>query len=140
MESKNPPHHHTKSETLKQLFLYIMAIAYVLAGINHFWHPDFYIKMIEAFLPWPLGIIYISGIAEIAGGIGLLIPATRRYAAFALIFLLISIFPANIYMAMHPQQWPELSPWALYLRLPLQLVLIYLVNLYTTQANSKTLE
>jgi uncharacterized membrane protein len=116
---------------LKKVFMYFMGVVYILAGINHFWHPDFYMKMVETFLPYPLTMIYISGIAEVAGGLGLMIPVTRRLAAFGLVFLLIAIFPANLYMAIAHDKFPEFSPWALYGRLPLQLALIYLANIYT---------
>jgi uncharacterized membrane protein len=116
---------------LKKIFMYFMGVVYILAGINHFWHPDFYMKMVETFLPYPLTMIYISGIAEMAGGLGLMIPATRRLAAFGLVFLLIAIFPTNLYMAIAHDKFPEFSSWALYGRLPMQLVLIYLANIYT---------
>ena len=121
---------------LKTVFLYIMAAVYILTGLNHFWHPLPYLQMIDAFLPYPLAMIYIRGVAEIAGGIGLTIHATRRYAAFGIIFLLIAITPAHIYMLMNPQKWPNIPLWALWLRIPLQLLLMYLANLYTTQANA----
>ena len=121
---------------LKTGFAYFMAIAYIVAGINHFWHPDPYVKMIDSFLPYPLALIYISGIAEIACGVGLMIPATRRLAAFGLIFLLLAIFPANIYMAVAHDRWPEIPVWMLYARLPIQLVLLFLANLYTRTSNT----
>jgi len=74
-------------------------------------------------------MVYLSGLGEIAGGIGLLIPALRRAAAWGLVILLVAVFPANVYMAMervpvtgHPL--PALLLWA---RLPLQAVLIWWV-------------
>ena len=66
----------------------------------------------------------LSGIAEIAGAIGLLVPALRPAAGWGLIALLICVFPANIHMAMQPQKFPEFTPWMLWARLPLQLVFI----------------
>ncbi len=136
MESQQPIHHHTKAEIVKKVFLYFMGAVYIVAGINHFWHPDPYLKMVESFLPYPLAMIYISGIAEVACGLGLMIPVTRRLAAFGLIFLLLAIFPANIYMAMAHDKWPEIPVWILYARLPLQLVLLYLANIYTKTSSS----
>jgi uncharacterized membrane protein len=115
---------------MKTTFLYIMAALYVIAGINHFWHPGFYIKMVRNFLPYPVGIVYLSGVIEILLGIGLMIPATQKLSAWGVICLLIAIFPANIYMAIHPEQW-NISTTAAYLRLPLQLVLIWLAYIYT---------
>jgi len=115
---------------LKKIFLYVMGVVYVAAGIIHFVKPEPYLKMVE-FLPYPLALVYISGIAEILLGIGLMIPATTRYAAFGIILLLLAITPAHIYMLMAHEKWPEIPVVLLWLRLPLQLVLIYLANLYT---------
>ena len=111
-------------------FVYVMGIFYIFAGINHFWNPAFYIKMIKNFLPWAIQIVYLSGAAEILLGIGVCIPETRKVSAIGIIILLIAIFPANINMALHPKEW-GFSPWSLYLRLPLQLVLIYWAYIYT---------
>lgn len=117
----------------KKIVLYLQAVFYILAGINHFWHPAIYCKLIEAFLPYPLAMVYISGVAELAGGLGLLIPATRRMAAIGLIVLLVVIFPANIYMALHPEEWSQIAPAILYLRLPLQILFIYGVYVYASK-------
>jgi len=115
---------------MKKNFIFFMGVAYIAAGLNHFWHTTFYANMLEGFLPYPLALVYISGIAEILCGIGLLIPSTRKMAAWATIALLIAIVPANINMALHPAQF-GFSPMALYLRLPLQLLLIWLAYIYT---------
>ncbi len=120
---------------LKKIFQYVMGVGFIVAGIMHFAKPAGYVKMVETYLPYPLVMIYISGAAEMLGGLGLMIPVTRRLAAFGLIFLLIAIFPANIYMALNPQRWPDTPAWLLYARLPIQLILIYLANLYTQTSN-----
>lgn len=109
---------------IKTFLVYIMGLFYVIAGINHFLYPDFYKKMIQNFLPFPLAIVYLSGLVEIILGLGVCIPETRSVSAIGIVLLLIAIFPANINMALHPQDW-KYSPLALYIRLPLQLVLIY---------------
>jgi uncharacterized membrane protein len=97
--------------------------------------PDAYVKIVPPFIPAPLRMVYLSGLAEIAGGIGLLIPRLRRAAAWGLVALLIAVFPATIYMAMdrvpvtgHPL--PDVLLWA---RLPLQMVLIWWVLWCTKQ-------
>jgi len=107
----------------------VAAAFYVAAGILHFARPNVYVKIIPPFIPAPLAMVYLSGLGEIAGGIGLLIPALRRAAAWGLVILLVAVFPANVYMAMervpvtgHPL--PALLLWA---RLPLQAVLIWWV-------------
>ena len=78
------------------------------------------------YLPAHLALVLISGAAEIAGGLGLLVPRTRRAAGVGLIVLLIVIFPANIGMAVNAEDHsiPEPLLWA---RLPLQPLLIWLV-------------
>ena len=108
----------------------VMGVLYILAGINHFRNPRFYLKMLEGFLPYPNALNIISGAAEIILGIGLMIPATRSISAWGIILLLIAIFPANINMALHTEQW-KFSPVALYVRLPIQLLLIWWAYQYT---------
>ncbi|MEP7038387.1 MAG: DoxX family protein, partial [Acidobacteriota bacterium] len=90
----------------------------------HFFNSDFYLKMMPPVLPLHLFLIYLSGVFEIALGTLLLIPKYTRFAAWGLTALLIAVFPANIYMAMNTELFSEFSPTALYLRLPIQFVLI----------------
>jgi uncharacterized membrane protein len=65
-------------------------------------------------------IVQISGVAEIAGGVGVLVPATRRVSGLGLIALLAAVFPANLYMARVPEDFRRIPRWALFGRLPLQ--------------------
>lgn len=109
---------------IKRILKWLFGIAFVLAGANHFLNADFYLKIMPPVLPAPLFLIYLSGVFEILFGALLLVPKYTRLAAFGLIALLIAVFPANVYMALNPQLFSEYSPAALYLRLPLQLVLI----------------
>jgi uncharacterized membrane protein len=115
---------------MKQYALYFMGLAYILAGVNHFWHPGFYLKLIQNFLPYPMMIIYVSGIAEILCGAGIMIPAYQKFSAWALIFLLVAIFPANINMAIHYQDF-HVSKALAYGRLPIQFLLIWWAYIYT---------
>ena len=105
--------------------LYLMAGLYMLAGINHFVTPDFYQKIMPPWLPWHFELIYISGAAEIALGLLLLFPQTRRAAAWGIIALLIAVFPANIQMMVNYYQEQNPNLWVAVLRLPLQLLLIW---------------
>lgn len=108
-----------------KLFLkYLLAIAFILAGVNHFLNPAFYLRMMPPVLPAHLFLIYLTGVLEIGLGILLIVPKFSRLAAWGIIALLIAVFPANIYMAMNPQLFPEFSVIALYIRLPLQFVFI----------------
>jgi uncharacterized membrane protein len=109
---------------IKLILKYLLAFGFVLAGINHFINHDFYLKMMPSYLPAHLFLVYLSGVFEIALGVLLLIPKFTRLAAWGLIALLVAVFPANVYMAMNTDMFPEFNPILLYLRLPLQFVLI----------------
>ncbi len=122
---------------LKPPLLYVLGSAFIIAGVLHFIVPELYVQIIPPFFPAPLALVYLSGLAEIAVGLGLLIPRSRQHAAWATVVLLIAIFPANIYMATHGvviEGMPgggdpsELVRWG---RLPIQGVLILWALWYT---------
>jgi uncharacterized membrane protein len=117
---------------IKHILKFILGAIFVLAGANHFFNSDFYTRIMPAYLPWHLFLVYLSGLFEILLGILLVVPKTTRPAAWGLIALLIAVFPANINMAVSSDQFPEYSFAALLLRLPLQLVLIAWVYVYTS--------
>ena len=106
--------------------LFILGAFFVFAGLNHFLNTKFYLAMMPPYIPAHYELVIFTGVLEILGGIGLIFPFTRTWAGYGLILLLIAVFPANIYMAMNPEKFANVSPrWALYLRLPLQFLLIY---------------
>ncbi len=107
----------------------LAAIFYVGAGTLHFLRPEFYLKIVPPYIPWHLAMVRISGFFEILGGLGLLIPRTRRAAAWGLVALLIAVFPANLYMATNPVETgaTAIAPILRWGRLPSQLVLIWWV-------------
>jgi uncharacterized membrane protein len=78
-----------------------MGAFYIVAGIMHFVRPDVYLPMMPPYLPWHLALIYLSGLAELALGVGVLVPALRVISAWGLIALLIAVFPANLHIAMN---------------------------------------
>jgi uncharacterized membrane protein len=105
---------------------WVAAVFFVIAGLAHFLIPASYLKIMPPWIPWHLAMVDISGAAEIAGGIVLLIPNLRRAAAWGLVALLIAVFPANIYMA--TDHIPQSSPtWILWGRLILQPLMIWWV-------------
>ena len=110
----------------KIAFLVLASIFYIGAGILHFTNTQFYLKIMPPYIPYHLAMVYISGAAEIAGGLGLLVPVVRRQAAWGLVALLIAVFPANLYMATnHIQVTSTPTPPALaWGRLPLQVLFI----------------
>jgi uncharacterized membrane protein len=101
----------------------LAAIFFVVAGTFHFLKPEMYLQIMPPYFPAPQLLVAVSGIAEIAGGIGLLIPRLRRAAGWGLIALLFAVFPANIYMVQHSERF-HFAPWILWARLPLQVVFI----------------
>ncbi|MFW2387764.1 MAG: DoxX family protein [Polyangiales bacterium] len=112
---------------LKLVALWVLAILMVAIGVLHFVQPKPFVRIVPKYLPAPLALVYISGAFEILGGIGLLIPETRVWAAWGLIALYIAVFPANIYMltdniSLNPKK--PIPRWVLWLRLPIQLLFI----------------
>ena len=109
---------------IKLILKVLFALIFITAGTLHFVTTDFFMRIMPPYIPWHLFWVYLSGVFEIGLGIMLLIPKFSSFAARGLIILLIAVFPANIYMAMNPQIFPEFSVTGLYVRLFIQFVLI----------------
>jgi len=99
---------------------------FVFSGAMHFVIPRTYKQIVPPYLPAPEALVYLSGVAEAAGGVGLMLPATRRRAGWWLVLTLLAIFPANLHMAQHPERYPKVpgGAAALRARLPFQAVFI----------------
>jgi len=112
-------------------------VLFVAAGVMHFLSPEMYTAIVPPFLPAPRLLVYISGVAELVLGTTVVIPATRRAAAWGLIALLLAVYPANLYHAfsggLADPRLPEIFESALFawLRAPLQFVLIAWAWRYT---------
>jgi uncharacterized membrane protein len=117
--------------TLKLALRVVLAVVFLVAGVNHFVNPDFYLRIMPPYLPWHLELVYLSGVCEAVLGALLLVPRCRVWAAWGLVALLVAVFPANLHMALHSEQFADFPQWALWLRLPLQGVLIAWAWLYT---------
>jgi uncharacterized membrane protein len=119
--------------TAQRIGVLLAAIFYVVAGALHFLKPEPYLRVMPPYIPWHVAMVRVSGVFEILGGLGLLVPETRRAAAWGLIALLIAVFPANIYMATHPIDAGAVSiaPVLRWARLPLQLLLALWLLWYT---------
>ncbi len=115
---------------MKNLGAYIQAAVYIVAGLNHFIKPKMYMAIMPPYIPAHPQMVFWSGVAEVVLGVGMLFPATRSYAAWGLIFLLIAVFPANVFMATS-EQFASLSPWIRWGRLPIQGLLIWWAYRYT---------
>ncbi|MCG3168041.1 MAG: hypothetical protein POELPBGB_03841 [Bacteroidia bacterium] len=112
---------------MKNISTYLIGVAFILAGINHFINPAFYLRMMPPVLPAHELLNYASGVTEILLGVMLFIPQTKIIAARGLIILLIALYPANIYMAMEAGKSIAVLPIIAYIRLPFQFLFIWLV-------------
>jgi uncharacterized membrane protein len=111
----------------------LSAVFFIGAGIMHFVIPDTYVRIVPPALPSPRLLVELSGAAEVLGGLGLLVPFTRRAAAWGLVALLVAVFPANLYMAIShvPATGILGQHWLQWLRLPLQIPMILWALRYT---------
>ncbi len=116
---------------LRFAMLLMMSAFYLAAGILHLTSPQGFIKIVPAFVPWPAAVVWFTGLAEIAGALGLLVPQLRPAAGIGLALYALCVFPANINHAYNvvdvgglPDSWwyhgprfvlqPVLIWWALY--------------------------
>ena len=109
----------------KKLVLFGLATFFIYFGLDHFINPDFYLSIMPPSFPLHEEAIYISGFFEIVGGVGVLIPRFRKIAGWGLVALLIAVYPANIYMAITPEAFPDIPVEMLYFRLVLQFLFLY---------------
>lgn len=110
-----------------RVFRYLLAACFIGAGVLHFVIPDFYVAIMPPYLPWHLELVWISGVFEILGGVGVLFPQPlRRQAAWGLVALLVAVFPANLHVALNDVAvgGAPASPVFNWVRLPFQLVFI----------------
>ena len=108
-----------------------LAVLVLGAGVMHFLFPASYERIVPPYLPAPHLLVLISGACEVLGGAGLLVPSSRRLAAWGLVALLVAVLPANVQMAFDHARWPRIPEWALWARLPIQLPLIWWAWRYT---------
>ena len=109
----------------------LMGTLYLVAGAGHFAATRIYMGIMPDYLPAHRELVLLSGAAEMAGGLGVLLQPTRRVSAWGLVLLLLAVMPANLWMAQHPERYPGIPVWLLWARLPLQLPLIWWAWLYT---------
>lgn len=105
----------------------IVSAFFIGAGILHFVLLDFFSSIVPPYFNNPEALVKISGIFELLGGMGILVQRTRKWAGYGLIALCIAVLPANIHMAMNPDQFAEIPVVLLYLRLPLQAMIIWII-------------
>ena len=129
-----------KDRQTKTVMKYLFAISFIGLGLNHFAHPEFYLRIMPPYLPWPSALHLIAGFFEVVLGMMLLIPRSQRLAAWGLIALLLAVYPANIHMAVNWRLYPGLPMILYWIRLPLQFVLIVWAWWFTKADEEKGLK
>ncbi len=105
----------------------VISLFFLTGSIAHFLLTDFFIKIMPDYLSYHWEIVIASGVLELLGAIAILIPKSRLLAGYGLIILCVVVFPANVNMALHPEKFAEIPVVFLYLRLPLQILLIWFI-------------
>ena len=113
------------------VFLWFMG-----GGVMHFISPEFFLAIMPPSLPYHEAAVAISGVFEIIGAVGLLFQRTRRMAGIGLFVLTLAVSPANIYMSLNPELFPDVSDLALTLRLVVQVLLLACIW-WSTAADTK---
>ena len=130
---------------IKLCLKYLLGVLFIVAGANHFVNMADYEQIMPPYLPWHRELVLVSGLFEVALGCLLMWRTWSRLAAWGLVALLVAVFPANLHMAMNPELFADfslrllwfprpdshLSPTALWLRLPVQGLLIAWAYWYT---------
>ena len=119
--------------------IYVMSIMYVFIGIRHFTDPQYFLDIVPPQLPSKLFLVYLTGLIEVVGGAAILAQKTRKAGAYLLIFLLISVFPANIYLYLSetPQNLLGISKTDALIRMPFQIPLILLAFWHSKKNHPK---
>jgi uncharacterized membrane protein len=113
-------------ETLRRAGLGVVFLWFMIGGVAHFSLTALEMRIVPPAIPWPRAAVLISGVFELLGAVGILIPATRRAAGIGLFLLTIAVTPANVYMLQHAELF-SVARWALIARLPFQAALLALV-------------
>jgi uncharacterized membrane protein len=113
--------------SLKNLGLAIIFFWFMGGGIMHFISPDFFVAIMPPYIGFHWEIVYISGVFEILGALGILLPTLRQRAGNGLLLLVVCVSPANIHMWFNPELFPDVPPLFLSIRLVIQVVLLLLI-------------
>ena len=128
--------------TTKIITVYSLSILYIIVGVKHFTDVDFFLVIVPPYIEFPHLAVYLSGFFEIIFGLLLIPESTRKFAGIGIIVLLISVFPANIYLFISevPQKIYGITKNDALLRLPFQLPLILLAYWHSKEKTSKTFD
>ena len=115
---------------MTRIFRTLIALSFVAVGVKHFTDADLFVSIVPPYLPWHLELVYLSGVFEILGGLGLLFERSRKPAGWGLLALLVAVYPANIHMLVNEiylDGMPE-EKWLLWARMPMQLLFALAVS------------
>jgi uncharacterized membrane protein len=116
----------------KRAALIFVFLWFFIGGLGHFLLTTTFMRIVPPSIPYAAAVVYISGLFEILGAVGITNMRSRRYAGLGLALLTVAVMPANIYMWQHPELFPSIPEWLLLLRLPIQAALILCI-LWCTQ-------
>ncbi|MFK8020434.1 MAG: DoxX family protein [Pseudomonadales bacterium] len=111
----------------KLIGLTIVFLWFMIGGITHFTQPEFFVAIMPPYIGYHLPIVYGSGVLEILGALGILIPRFREWAGNGLFLLTILVTPANIHMWLHPELFPDVPEEMLSIRLAVQVLLLFCI-------------
>lgn len=112
---------------LQPALLAYVFIWFFFGGIGHFALTHFFVSIVPPYIPHPLAMVYISGVAELAGALGLLYRPLRHLAGLGLFLLTVAVTPANVHMWMHPELFPDLPQVVYAVRLIVQVFLLWAI-------------
>ena len=112
---------------VRYIGLVIVFLWFFVGGIAHFTSTDFFVAIVPPWVPFPLEVVYVSGVFEVVLALLLGLPVTRTFAGSGLVLLTIAVTPANLHMWLNPDQFPETSETALFARLLVQVFLLLLI-------------
>ena len=126
-------------EKYKLLTIYVMSFMYIFIGIKHFTDPQYFLDIVPPQLPSKLFLVYLTGLIEVVGGAAILSPKSRKVGAYLLIFLLVFVFPANIYLYVSdtPQNLLGITKTDALIRMPFQIPLIILAYWHSKKNHPK---
>jgi len=116
-----------------------MGLLYIIIGLKHFINTDFFITIVPTFIIYKKEVVLLSGSIEVILGTSLLFNKTRKFASWGIILLLISVFPANIYLYISetPREILEISKSQAFLRMPFQIALITIAYWHSKEVHTK---
>ena len=115
---------------MNPLIVHILALIYgipfILIGIEHFREPQKFVDIVPKYMPFALFLVYLTGVMEIVGGLGIIYPETREITGRLMVLFLIAIYPANLNMWMNdiPYNGTRLTTQGHLFRLSVQILLI----------------